>query len=138
VAAVCLSALVIAGCGPSGGLKTVKAKLKAQYEDGTPLPAVFNLQLHPEGEGKHIVTSGMPVSGEYTLMTTLGEQEIDGAPPGKYKVTVSGALMGGAGATPAPECASPEKTPLTVEISESGAVTPDTLKIPLAKAKAKE
>jgi hypothetical protein len=138
LAAVCLGLLTVAGCGPTGAPKTVAAKLKAQTTDGKALPMEWQLDLHPEASGAgYSVFSGMPVNGEYTLGTTYKETELQGAPPGKYKVVVRGAFMGGAGGggtEPAKECTDVKTTPLTVEISDSGTVTPDPLKVPLAAA----
>lgn len=140
LATICLGLLVVGGCGPAGAPKTVKTKLKAQYDDGTALPSTCILLLHPaSGEAEYTVAAGMPMGGEYTLGTNYKDTDIDGAPPGKYKVTVrnpgvTGATVGGGGVkSPTPECGDEKTTPLEITISESGEVTPNPLKVPLAK-----
>jgi hypothetical protein len=133
IAAVCLGMLTVAGCGAVGAPKTVNAKLKAQYDDDTPLPMECILVLYPEGgAADYTVATGMPISGEYTLSTTYENKDIDGAPPGKYKVTVRAAALEG-GKRPTEECGDEKTTPLKIEINDSGTVTPNPLKVPLAK-----
>ncbi len=134
---LCLGLLSVGGCGPgSGAPKTVKAKFKAAYEDGTALPPMVILALHPEaGAAKYTVGASTPVDGEYALSTSYEGGTIDGAPPGKYKVVVRGTMAppGGAAAAPHPDCADEKTTPLKIEVSDSGTVSPNPLKIPLAK-----
>ncbi len=135
--------MTLAGCGPSGtGPKVVKAKIKLVYVDDkgeeTPIGSDAMLQFHPEAaDAKYVVAASIPTDGEFNLNTTLGQDAFEGAPPGKYKVTVmtgAGALeVTRAGTGPAVECTSVATTPLRVEISESGAVTPNPLKVPKAK-----
>jgi hypothetical protein len=133
-AALCLAAACFAGCGPSGsGPKTVKAKVKVMFDDGTPLPLDTMLQFKPEaGDAKYLVSASIPTDGEFTLATSFDQTGVEGAPPGKYKVTVqvgAGAVEL-AGPKPKPECTDPSKTPLSIEITEAGAVTPNPLKVP--------
>jgi hypothetical protein len=125
--AVCLGVLALQGCGPAGAPKTVKSKIKVQFEDGTALPIEIVLALVPEsGTAEYSVSTDLPENGEYRLMTSYQGASLDGAPPGKYKVTVLGAGTAGI----KPELESAKTTPLEVEISSSGSATPDVLKIP--------
>jgi hypothetical protein len=144
IIAACVGLLSLTGCGPSGAPKTVKAKFKATYDDekNTALPPMVVLQLHPEsGSADYNVGTDMPVDGEYSLKTNYKETTISGAPPGKYKVTVQGGMVppaaagssGPVAAAPDPKCADAKTTTLTVTIDESGTVTPNPLKVPLAQ-----
>ena len=141
IAAVCLASAcaTLMGCGGSGGLKTVKAKLKVEFEDGQQMPFDASLSFYPEAAGATYVVSSsavMQVDGEFPLTTTHEQNAIEGAPPGKYKVTVqsgAGAMEDRPGPKEAPECGDKANTPLTVEISDAGVVTPNPLKVPLAK-----
>jgi hypothetical protein len=131
-----LGVLSLSGCGPSGGPKVVKGKFKATYEDGTAIPPMSILSLVPEAGGTDYkvgaITSG---DGEYSLSTNYQETTLDGAPAGKYKVVVRGGMAppGGKAATPHPDCADEKTTKLTLEVAESGTVSPNPLKVPLAK-----
>jgi hypothetical protein len=110
-------------------------KLKAQFADGTELPSDTTIILNPETTGvKYVVSGSMPVDGEFLLATSYEGAGLEGAPPGKYKVTVSvgAGAVELAGPKPTPECTDPAKTPLTVDISESGTVTPNPLMVPKA------
>jgi hypothetical protein len=126
--------LTFAGCGPSGAPRVVKAKLKAEFEDGTALPSDATLILHPEGGAatKYVVSLNLPENGEYAFLTSYEGVGLDGAPPGKYKVTVQvgAGLTDTPGPKPTPECGSEATTPLKIEVTDSGTVTPNPLKVP--------
>jgi hypothetical protein len=136
LAALCVGVLCLSGCGASGGPKTVKAKLKATYEDDTPLPPQVVMSLVPEATGgDYTVSAAVPVDGEYALSTSYQGNAIDGAPPGTYKVVIRGTMAppGGKVSGPHPDCADEKTTPLKIVVSESGTVSPNPLKVPLAK-----
>ncbi|HBT78592.1 MAG TPA: hypothetical protein DEB39_17100 [Planctomycetaceae bacterium] len=107
---------VIAGCGKNirlGGLVT--------FEDGTPVPfgkVVFATDtFQAEGE--------LQKDGSYRLGSL---NENDGLPPGTYKVFLLGTedTSGDTGKSRvAPEFCSRKQTPLTCEVSKSGARTYD-------------
>jgi hypothetical protein len=137
---VALGSLSLVGCGPSSGLRTVKGKFKAEMEDGTRLQPQSILSLVPASGPADYKVSALSeaANGEYTLTTSYQENSLSGAPPGKYKVVIRGSMAPPAGAKSSsggvhPDCADEKTTPLSIEIAESGTVTPDPLKIPIAK-----
>jgi hypothetical protein len=124
--------LTFAGCGPSGAPKVVKGKLKVEFDDGTALPSEATVILQPEGGAatKYVVSLNLPENGEYAFLTSYEGTGLDGAPPGKYKVIVQVGAAESPGPKPTPECSSESTTPLKIEISDSGTVTPNPLKVP--------
>ncbi len=107
--------LAAVGCGGGDRPKLVGVTGKVLYK-GQPLTA-GSVTFHPapgftyNGDRP---SSVLQVDGSFTLQTY---PHGTGAPPGSYKVTLSSELAGRLNLTP---YASAEKTPLTLEVPESG------------------
>jgi hypothetical protein len=119
-------ALAAMGCGNAGGVgKAVPVSGKVLL-DGKPLTG-GQVTFNPDaGNTSKLVPFGqIGADGSYTLSTTSVTETVKGAPPGKYKVTVSTDVpMMGTGdvVKPAainPKYKNPAQTDLVVEVVES-------------------
>ena len=121
-----LALYAAAGCSDPGDIgKTVNVKGKVLL-GGEPLPG-GQVQFHPDaGNASKLVPFGQIESdGTYTLSTGSATKTAKGAPLGKYKVTVNTKVPPtGTDPKPLPVIdpiySDPAKTPLAVEVVESG------------------
>ena len=128
---VCLSAAILSGCGPSVAVAPVKGKVTVGDQPVTS----GQVSYLPEGkEDKAGLSAGQIGSdGGYTIYTA-GKA---GAPPGKYKVTVTPSMVPTQGATKMPttpfnaKYMDPQKTPLSIEVTTNPA--PGAYDLKLAK-----
>jgi hypothetical protein len=131
--AIVLLSLVTAGCGGTGSpFESVPVSGQVTYEDGSPIPVqgmkLYFHSLEPPREGMHPrpATVGTDSEGRFTDVTTY--KYADGLVLGKHKVTIL-AQKDATGPAPIPEDYSfPEKTPLVVEVTDSGQVL--AIKVP--------
>jgi len=125
--AIVLLSLTAAGCGGTGSpFESVPVSGKVTYEDGSPIPVqgmkLYFHSLEPPKDGMHPrpATVGTDPSGQFSDVTTY--KYADGLVLGKHKVTIL-AQKNATGAPPIPEDYSyPERTPLVVEVTDSGQV----------------
>lgn len=123
-AALVLIAFV--GCSDGNPFKSVPVTGKVSYEDGTPIPVpgmrIYFHSLEPPQDGKHVRPGigGVGPDGTFKDITTY--KYADGLVLGKYKVSL--VCEEGGKLTPKipKDCAQPDKTPLRVDITESGQV----------------
>jgi hypothetical protein len=134
---VCALALSLSGCGSEARPEpTIKAGGKVSYEDGAPVTRVA-VVFQRVGDSTCSAMGRLDDQGNFTLGTYAAD---DGAPPGKYQVFFTTAppdnLASGqppkidptapppAIVTPdrvvPPAYLSPDQTPLTFEISQTG------------------
>jgi hypothetical protein len=111
---------LVAGCGGDGNpFESVPVSGKVVYDDGSPVPLggvrIYFNSVEPPKDGMHIRPGvvGGTADGSFENVTT--HKYADGLVLGKYRV----AFVGGAGKVPK-EYTEPTKTPLTVEVTESG------------------
>src|SRR5262249_37969808 len=123
VVVVCVWAVVLPGCGgPSVAVVPVQGKVTLSGPPVTPGQVSF---LPAEGEAKagNMSAGQIGSDGTYTIYTA-GKA---GAPPGKYKVTVTPTMVPMEGASKKPSLpfdqkyGDPRKTPLTVDVVASPA-----------------
>jgi len=134
VAAVVAIALPLPGCKKSVNTVPVSGKVTV---DGEPLTS-GQVAFVPVDEGapKELSSATIDAKGNYSIKTA-GK---DGAPPGKYKVTVS-MMMTPTGDGKAPELPFPTKygnprdTPLSVEVVANAPAGAYDLKIESGKKK---
>jgi hypothetical protein len=131
--AVCLAAVLVPGCGGGPAIDVAPVKGKVTVE-GQPVTS-GQVSFLPESQD---IKGGMSAgqidsNGQYTI-NTAGKA---GAPPGKYKVTITPTMVPAQGATKPPSTpfnskySDPQKTPLTVEVTKSPA--PDAYDLKLTK-----
>jgi hypothetical protein len=118
---VCVSAVALPGCGPHVAVVPVQGKVTL---NGQPVTSGQVSYLAADKESKAGPATGpIESDGSYTIHTAGKE----GAPPGKYKVTVTPTMVPMEGATKKPSLpfdqkyGDPRKTPLTVEVVASPA-----------------
>jgi hypothetical protein len=136
LAAAALS-LAHAGCSGSGSpFESVPVSGKVTYEDGSPIPVpgmtLFFHSMEPPRDGMHPrpATVGVGADGTFKDITTY--KPADGLVLGKHKVSLV-AQKGEKLTNQIPmEYALPDKTPLVVEITESGQFL--EIKVPKPKA----
>lgn len=122
--AIPFAVLLLTGCGNGSPFKSVPVSGKVTYEDGSAIPVagmkVFFHSLEPAKDGMHPRpgTAGTGSDGTFTEVTSYKFN--DGLVLGKHKVSLV-CEEGGKLTNKIPiECARPEKTPLTVEVTKSG------------------
>ena len=124
-----LSALVvaaiaplIAGCGGTSSPFTfVPVTGKVTYEDGSPIPGggfrIYFHSLEPPKDGMHVRPGIGSTAADGTFKDITSYKFADGLAYGKYKVSLA------TDATKVPkDYTTPDKTPLTIEVTESGQV----------------
>jgi hypothetical protein len=123
---ICAAVLhLIAGCSGSGSpFDSVPVSGKVTYEDGSPIPVqgmtIFFHCQEPPTDGMHPrpATAGVGPDGTFKDVTTY--KFADGLVLGEHKVSLV-AQKGEKLTTEIPrEYALPDKTPLVVEVTESG------------------
>ena len=118
-----ISAL-LAGCGSDGPFEYVAVTGKVTYDDGTLIPVsglkIYFHCLEPPKDGMHVRPGISSVGSDGTFKDITTYRYADGLVLGKYKVSLI--CEEGGGLTPKipKEYALPEKTPLRVEVTESG------------------
>jgi hypothetical protein len=125
--AIVLLSLATAGCGGTGSpFESVPVSGKVTYDDGSAIPVqgmkIYFHSLEPPKDGLHPrpATVGTDSEGRFSDVTTY--KYADGLVLGKHKVTIL-AQKNATGQPPIPEDYSlPERTPLTVEVTDSGQV----------------
>lgn len=117
VTAVCaVLSVMVFGCGGGGSkMETVPVEGTVSV-DGKLLegPAVLQLTREPEEEGEPTVTGVVSETGSFKLFTYGTREDPDGAPAGKYTVSLATDDEGMSMKTV------PTVKPLTIEISGSG------------------
>jgi len=117
----------VAGCGGSGSpFESVPVSGKVTYEDGSPIPisgmTIFFHSMEPPKNGMHPRPARVGVGPGGTFKDVTTYKHADGLVLGKHKVSLV-AEKGGKLANQIPrEYALPDKTPLVVEVTESGQV----------------
>lgn len=135
--AVSVLSVAIAGCSRSASpFESVPVSGKVTYEDGSPIPVpgmtIFFHSQEPPKDGMHPrpATVGVGPDGTFKDVTTY--KFADGLVLGKHKVSLV-AQKGEKLTTEIPrEYALPDKTPLVVEVTESGQFL--EIKVPKRKA----
>jgi hypothetical protein len=118
----CLLALSFIGCGGSSGpFDFVPVSGKVTYEDGSPIPIagmrIYFHSLEPPKDGMHVRPGVGSVAADGTFKEITSYKFADGLAFGKYKVSLV------TNDTKVPkDYTTPEKTPLQVDITESGQV----------------
>ncbi len=120
LALVCSSAILLSGCNRSSSpFESVSVSGKVTYEDGSPIPVtkLYFYSLQPPIDGMHPrpATVGVGPDGSFSDVTTY--KYADGLVLGEHKV----ALFGDLKKLPK-DCTDPTKTPLRVQITDSGQV----------------
>jgi hypothetical protein len=121
------------GCGSGGNpFKSVPVSGKVTYEDGSPIPVsgikIYFHSLLPPKDGMHPrpATAGVGPDGTFKDVTTY--KYADGLVLGEHKVSLVCQEGGGLTKKIPREYALPAKTPLRVEVTESGQIL--EIKIP--------
>ncbi|HEY3395076.1 MAG TPA: hypothetical protein VGK58_20395 [Lacipirellulaceae bacterium] len=127
----------ISGCGGSvSPFESVPVSGKVTYEDGSPIPVsgmtIFFHSMEPPINGMHPRPARVGVGPDGTFKDVTTYKYADGLVLGKHKVSLV-AEKGGKLANQIPrEYALPDKTPLVVEVIESGQVL--DIKVPRPRA----
>lgn len=124
LAAVALTlalAVTLVGCGGSASpFDFVPVTGKVTYEDGSPFPGGMRIYFHslePPKDGMHVRPGVGSVASDGTFKDITSYKLADGLAYGKYKVSLAGDAK-----TVPKNCSTPDRTPLTVEVTESGQV----------------
>ena len=119
-------ATTLSGCSPELP-KTAPVQGKVVFGTGKPLKNATVQFIPASGTAGSIANGTTDSDGRFELQTYIEARRVklDGAVPGQYKVVVTPYPRG---QRIAPKYGSPIDTPLTVEVSESGA-TNLTLKV---------
>ncbi|HEX2475561.1 MAG TPA: hypothetical protein VHK01_12490 [Lacipirellulaceae bacterium] len=117
--------VAISGCGGSASpFESVPVSGKVTYEDGSPIPlpamTIFFHSMEPPVNGMYPRPARVGVGPDGTFKDVTTYKYADGLVLGKHKVSLV-AEKGGKLANQIPrEYALPDKTPLVVEVTESG------------------
>lgn len=118
-------AIQFAGCGGSGSpFDFVPVSGKVVYEDGSQIPVsgmrIYFHTMEPPKDGMHIRPGVGSVAADGTFKDITSYKYADGLTYGRYKVSlINSERVGDVLAIPK-ECSLPDKTPLQVEVTESG------------------
>lgn len=122
--AATLSVLLV-GCSGSGGpFDYVPVTGKVTYDDGTLIPVsgmkIYFHSLEPPKDGMHVRPGIGSVGPDGTFKDITSYKYADGLIRGKYKVSLVSGEPGKKAPKIPKECALPDKTPLRVDVTESG------------------
>ena len=113
------AAALLAGC-PSKPPKTAPVRGRVVFKDGSPIPnATVQFVPRTSQEPEFIANATTDPNGTFQLTTFDNQTKttLQGAVPGKYKVTVQGYPRG---VRVPPKYAKPTDTPFEVDVPEAG------------------
>ena len=125
---ICTVSVLFAGCGSGNPFESVPVSGKVTYEDGSPAPVgkIFFKCLEEPKDGMYPRVASVPVQSDGTFENVTTYKFGDGLVIGKHKVS----LVGDSKKIPK-EYTTTTKTPLVIEVTESGQVL--EIKVPKPK-----
>ncbi|MGD9632891.1 MAG: hypothetical protein AB7G28_10235 [Pirellulales bacterium] len=124
LAAISTLPLLFGGCGSGSPFEFVPVKGKVTYDDGTAIPLqgmrIYFHSLEPPIDGMHVRPGTGGVAADGTFKDITSYKFGDGLAYGKYKVSLVADERGKLTSKIPKDCAQPDKTPLQIEVTESG------------------